>query len=275
MANVRRPSSTGGTAVSGSTAMPAPAATRSAMRRMPSTSTGTSSCTPRRAAAASISSAERIHPRREDEAVARQVGHRERALADVGRRGRQADHRLVGEMLEDDARVLCGRGHDGERELAGHELAEEPLGRALVHEQSHAGRALREVLHELGDEPPARGAHHAEGRVPDLQPLERGELLVQQVQLPSDPPRPCQHDPARLRGRRAAAPAGEQRDPELGLELADLVGHVRLHRAQRVGRRGERALLVDGHEGVEMAQLHGVPFAVLRGMKPLPPVTHR
>ena len=55
IANVRSPSSTGGTAVSGNTAMPAPAATRSAMSRMPSTSTGTSSCTPRRAAAASIS----------------------------------------------------------------------------------------------------------------------------------------------------------------------------------------------------------------------------
>ena len=54
-ATVRTPASSGGTAVSGSTDAPAPAATRSPMRRMPSTSTVTARVTPWRAAALSTS----------------------------------------------------------------------------------------------------------------------------------------------------------------------------------------------------------------------------
>ena len=61
---------------------------------------------------------------------------------------------------------------------------------------------------------------------------------------------PVEHDPARTRSaRRAAAAADEQLHAELGLELADLVGDVRLHRVQAVGGRGERALLGDREQG--------------------------
>ena len=142
------------------------------------------------------------------------------------------------------------------------ELGEQPLGRALVHEQlARRARRLREVLDELGHEPPARGADDAEAsRCPPAAPAaRRAPRAAGRARAGCGAPGRAPPGPTPSAVAPAAAP-GEQRDAELGLELADLVGHVRLHRAQRVGGGGERALLVDGDQRVEMAQLHGVPF---------------
>ena len=55
---------------------------------------------------------------------------------------------------------------------------------------------------------------------------------------------------------RAAPAPHEQLGAELVLELADLFRDVRLDRGEGVGRRGERALLRDRKQGIEMSQLH-------------------
>ena len=72
------------------------------------------------------------------------------------------------------------------------------------------------------------------------------------LELALHAPGPVEHDEPELGGLGTPPAAHQQRHAELVLELAHLVGHVRLHRRQRVGGGGERALLVDGEQGLEM-----------------------
>ena len=238
IANTRSPSRFGGTAVSGSTAMPAPAATRSAISRMPSTSTGTSNWTPSLAAASSISARSGL--------TSGGSTNRRRARSEVlsGPGGRSASagaSPTIGSSARcsNTMRGFLGRrGDHRERQL----LARGPP-RATAPTRPRAradgSRALSrpQVGDELGHEPPARGAHDAERGVPHPESPERRDLLVQQLDLAPDPPGAVEHDPSRVRRRRPTATAGEERDAELGLELADLFGDVRLHGAQDARRR--------------------------------------
>ena len=56
---------------------------------------------------------------------------------------------------------------------------------------------------------------------------------------------------------RAAAVADQQLHAQLGLELANVLGDVRLHRPQAVGGRGEAALFGHREQGVELPYIHG------------------
>ena len=98
--------------------------------------------------------------------------------------------------------------------------------------------------------------------MPGFETLQHREVGAHRLELAVHPARSLEHDAAELGGLRAAPAANEQRHAELRLELADLVGHVRLHGVQRVGRGRERAFLGDREQGLELAQLHVVlaPF---------------
>jgi len=72
-----------------------------------------------------------------------------------------------------------------------------------------------------------------------------------------------QHAPRLVEHRRAgigegdvAVRAGEQRDTELVLELADLLADGRLRDVQPLGCPTEMQLLRDGHEVLQMPEFH-------------------
>ena len=57
-------------------------------------------------------------------------------------------------------------------------------------------------------------------------------------------------------GHRAAPVPHEQLHAELGFELADVLGDVRLHRVEAVGGGGERAFFGDREQRLELADVH-------------------
>ena len=121
------------------------------------------------------------------------------------------------------------------------------------------GARSRRSATSAGHQPPARGTDHSEARVPGVETLQQCDVGAHRFELALDAPRAVEHEQTEL-GRLGTAPAAhEQRHAELGLELAHLVGHVRLHRRQRVGGGGERALLGDGEQRLEVTELHGGP----------------
>ncbi len=135
--------SSGGIAVSGSTETPAPAATRSAMSRMPSTSTGTGSVTPTRACGLLDLDAQRVARGRQHERQLRQRLERHRVRRQLGARRREPDEVLVHQVLDREPLVAHRLGDDGLRQLLVEHLGEQPLGRALVDAQLDARARAR------------------------------------------------------------------------------------------------------------------------------------
>ena len=228
------------------------------MSRMPSTSTATGSVTSRARGHLLDLDAQRVAHGRQHERHARPStsnGTGSGGSSMPG--GASPTSASVEELLDREPLVAHRLGDDRLRELLVSTSASSRSDAPSLTRSSMPGRALAQVGDERGHEPPARGADDAEAGPADLQALQRGDVLVEHLELAPDPAGVGEHDLARLgRGRARPAP-GEQGDAELGLELADLLGHVRLHGPQEVRGRGERALLVDRDQGLEVAQLHG------------------
>ena len=66
-------------------------------------------------------------------------------------------------------------------------------------------------------------------------------------------------------------PPDQQLHPQLGLELADVLGDVRLHRVQAVGGGREAARLGHGQQCLELAYVHIDLLDVSPGAGPAPP----
>ena len=122
---------------------------------------------------------------------------------------------------------------------------------------------LRIALHEAADHV---GQHVARLGVGggDRQAADRlvGELvahLLQVVEVAQHALGDRQHGPPRLGDRhQALAVAGEDLDAELGLELADLLGHPGLRGKQRIGRfRDIEAATGDFMHVTQLLQVHG------------------
>ena len=236
--------SSGGTAVSGSTDAPPPAATRSAMSRMPSTSTGTVSVTPvggrgvarpRRAAGsrpAGGSAAARPASRSGTGRVPsigvsagtsptrpRRGGARRRAAVDVTGSVTTACASSPVEHLgasRSDAPSLT-RSCDARRDAC--------AGRRRARARATGSRCRR-----------CRSC-----ACPVWRPCSIERSLAQRLELAADAAGPLEHRLAEL-GRDGAPPAPhEELDAELGLELADLLGDVRLDGVEAVGGGRERA----------------------------------
>src|SRR2546422_4377569 len=71
--------------------------------------------------------------------------------------------------------------------------------------------------------------------------------------------RVTEQEPARVRRRGAAAEAVEERDAELVLEGADVLGDGRLRQREGVGRAREAPQLGHLREHLEAAQIHREP----------------
>jgi hypothetical protein len=96
--------------------------------------------------------------------------------------------------------------------------------------------------------------------------LERPDLLDRLGGLLGGRERPLgvrsQHPPG-LGEREPPSGAREERDAQLGLEPANLVGEARLRHQQRLGRGGEGALVRGGEEVPELLQRHRFYLPIL------------
>ena len=217
------------------------------MSRMPSTSTGTSSVSSCAAAAVSSSIRSGLLSGGSTSGSAASAASGTGSLREsVSRRApaRRAPRRAGARRRA--ARSSTGCGHDRLRELTLDHLGEEPLRRALVDAQLDTRRAGVEVGHERGTShrlavPTTPSARVAPPRAPGSS---RGRRASPRAR--AAPAVPGRARPRRTRWASAPRrPRTRSVHAELVLELAHLLGHVRLHRVQRVGRGGERPLLGD------------------------------
>ncbi len=204
--------------------------------------------------------AQRVAERRENQRLARDPLQRDGLAAEVARRRHERDQLLVAQVLDVQTRVEHRFGDDRAGQLAFGDLGRESLGRAFGESQRHARRGAANLGDDRGHERPADGADDAKGRVPGLQALDHRDVLVQRVELAADRTCAVQHTSAELGRCGAAAAAYEQLDAELLLELADVLGDVRLDRVEAVGGRGEAALLGDCEQRLELAKVHVISF---------------
>ena len=149
--------------------------------------------------------------------------------------------------------IAHGFGHDRARELTIGDLAREPFRRTFGEPQRKAGRGPAHLGHDHRHEETADGSDHAERRVPGLEALQHRQVLAQRLDLAADRAGPFD-DPHPELGRDGAPPAPHQQlHAELGFELANVFGDVRLDRVQQVGGLGEAPGLGHGQERFELA----------------------
>ena len=222
------------------------------MSRTPSTSTGTEQREALIARRGLDLGAQRVPERRQDHRVLRErrraAPARRRASSSVRRH--EPDEVLVEEVLDDEARVDHRLGDDGLRQLPARDLGREPLRRALGDAQRRAPGACRRrsattagTSHRLIVPTTPRVAW----------PVWRPWSIERSARRASSSRRTWRArsstSVAELGRHRTPAAPGEEVDAELVLELADLVGDVRLHRVQAVGGAGERARVLRSRAG--------------------------
>src|SRR5207253_1986982 len=67
---------------------------------------------------------------------------------------------------------------------------------------------------------------------------------------------PLDHSNAELGRNRDPPSAHQQLDAQLGLELADVLGHIGLHGVELIGGGRETSGLGDGQEGLQLTNVH-------------------
>ena len=170
--------------------------------------------------------------------------------------GTTADERLLEQVSTSEAPSWTGSVTTAWASSPVEHLGDEPLGRAFVDPQPDAGGA--------GAQDRRRGWARSSGsrsrRSRSWRRRPRGPAASTRSARSASSSRRTRRARSRTRPRTRWGPppggCGSAADAELVLELADLLGDVRLDRAQGVGGGGERAFLGDGEQRVEMAELH-------------------
>jgi hypothetical protein len=108
--------------------------------------------------------------------------------------------------------------------------------------------------HEGRDQPPGRRTDDADADAARDLVVQRCHVGFEGVELALDAAGPG-HDRITLLGQRAARSIDE-RGAQLALEPSHVGGDVRLDGVQGPGGGGEAAVLGDGEEGVELAEVH-------------------
>ena len=117
------------------------------------------------------------------------------------------------------------------------------------------GVADPQQVEELGDQPAAGRADHAQADGPDDLFAQGGDVGHHRLELVHDPAGPLDHDLALL-GQAARGPV-DQLDVELALQAGHVGRDVGLHGADGGGRGGEAARVGDAQQCLQMFQLHG------------------
>ena len=139
------------------------------------------------------------------------------------------------------------------------------LDRVLAHDaDAHPRMALAEVLDQPAEQVVMRGAERAEGDGAALQGADLADGLRGLLGRAERPLGLGLQHPARLGQHEPPARAREERDAELGLQPADLVGEARLRHQQRLGGGRERSVLGGGEEVAELLQSHRLCLLILK-----------
>ncbi len=164
--------------------------------------------------------------------------------------------------------LLAHRRTHVEPAVVDRERDEPRLEVALAHGVGHLGRvlaqhahadlrvALAELLDEAGEQVVVRRAEGAEGDRARAQVADLADGVGGLGRLGERALGVRDQQPSRLGQREPAAGAREQRDAELGLEPADLLGEARLGHVQLLRGGGEGAALGGGQEIGELLQRH-------------------
>ena len=170
--------------------------------------------------------------------------------------GRRDEHEvLLEQRLGGELEIVDGQVDDGEVEVPGLQLERERRRARLDHDGAHAGVLDPQPVEQARHEPAGGGADDAEAHVAAQLGAEARDVGPDRVELGLDAPRPGHH-----RGAFLGEPAGaavDQRGAELVLEAGDVGRDVRLHGVERLRGAGERAVLRDGDQGLELAHVHG------------------
>ena len=168
------------------------------------------------------------------------------------------EHEVLVEEVGHDHLVAAQRERDhGQVELARAELELELGAPALGHVEVDVGVALAQDVEELGDQPAAGGADHAQAdRAHDLL-AQRGDVGHHVGELVHDPAGPADDD-LTLFGEAAGGPV-DQLHIELALEPGDMGRYVGLHRADGGGGGRETAGVGDAQECLQVFQFHDNP----------------
>ena len=176
-----------------------------------------------------------------------------------GVRAARRDHGdggLAAERRDPQAGDGRGQGHDRDVEPALADVVEEAPRRRRLEPHLDVGGHRGEPAQRARDR-----ARQRRRRVADPQPHRRpcrgrARGATGHLGLLEDPPRLLEHRGAGLRQLDAAVGPLQEPDPELGLELADLLAHRGLRDVQALGRAAEVQLLGDGDEVAEVPELH-------------------
>ena len=171
--------------------------------------------------------------------------------------GHEPDEVFVAEVLHHETRIGDRLGHDRARELAVGNLHREALGRAFGQSQRQRGSNAAHLDHQGRHERPAHRSDDAERRVARLEALQHREVLAQRLELAADRPGPVEDPDPEFGGHGAPPVAHEELHAELGFELVDMPGHVRLDCVEAVGGGGERPFFGNREQCLELAQVHG------------------
>ena len=179
--------------------------------------------------------------------------------------GEGGDHALVAEELAGDVGVVEGDAAEADVDAAFLEGGDLFEGGEFQEDELDAGPGGAVGADDAGEVAVEGGADEADAEdvaAALLQAAHGGAHFFHAVQ---DLDGLFIEDAALLGEDGGAGAAGDEGDAELLFELLDLAGQGGLGDVQAGGGAGEGALLGDGHEVLEVAELHWIPFRYGRG----------
>ena len=116
--------------------------------------------------------------------------------------------------------------------------------------------ALAEVAREVGDQVPGRRAEHPEAQCPAAKLADAPHGVARAIDVGEDTLGLGAERASRLGQCDPASHPCEEVDPELALQLPDLLGERRLRDVERPRRRRERRVLRGREEVAQLHQIH-------------------
>jgi hypothetical protein len=191
----------------------------------------------------------------QDEPRPGEVVHGPRAVEQRGIRGGE-DDLVAHDRPHVQPAVVHGQGDHPHLELALADLLGHVGGVQPDEAHANPGELAAEVRHDLRAGVEAGGAPRAERRRAAAQPAHLGDRVAGGLHLLQDALGVVAERPAGFRGHEAAPAALEERDAELCLQAADLLGERGLREVQLLRGGRERPVLDGGQEVLELLDRH-------------------
>ena len=143
---------------------------------------------------------------------------------------------------------------DGQIQMPGGQLRLESGGGSFDDDHAELGVALRDGVHQPGNQPAGRGADHPYPDRPGYLVLAGGHIGQQGVELGQDAAGPG-HDDHALFGQAPVGPV-DQRGAQLLLQTGHMGRNIGLDGAEVLSCRRERPVVADGGESLQVSEFH-------------------